>query len=96
MTPRAAFEARAKARPGGLKVALGAGMRVREDRIDRTGKVTLRHRSRLHHIGVGRRHAGTAVLLLVDRLDVRVVSRTTGELLRQLTLDPTRTYQPQT
>ena len=28
-------------------------------RIDANGKLTLRHNSRLHHIGIGRRHAGT-------------------------------------
>jgi hypothetical protein len=33
------------------------------------------------------------VLLLVNDLDVRVITED-GELLRQLTLDPTKTYQP--
>jgi hypothetical protein len=28
------------------------------------------------------------------RLDIRVINAATGELLRQLTLDPTRDYQP--
>jgi hypothetical protein len=56
--------------------------------------VTLRHRTRLHHIGVGHAHHGKRVTLLVDGLNVRVVSQD-GELLRQLTLDPTRDYQPQ-
>jgi transposase InsO family protein len=94
MTPRAAFEARDKAGPSGSRIHLSEGVRVRRDRIDNNGKVTLRHRSRLHHIGVGHAHKGKRVLLLVDRLDVRVVS-VDGELLRHLTLDPTRDYQPQ-
>jgi transposase InsO family protein len=34
----------------------GAGVRGRRDRIDKNGKVTLRHRTRLHHIGVGHAH----------------------------------------
>ena len=55
--------------------------------------MTLRYRSRLLHIGIGRAHAGTRVLLLVDDLDVRVVTEE-GELLRHLTLDPTKDYQP--
>ena len=54
----------------------------------------MRHRTRLHHIGVGHAHKGKRVIMLVDGLDVRVVSQD-GELLRQLTLDPTRDYQPQ-
>ncbi|MGA9161024.1 MAG: hypothetical protein WB297_09210 [Actinomycetota bacterium] len=69
-------------------------MRVRRDRIDNNGKVTLRHRTRLHHNGVRHAHKGKRVILLVDGLNVRVVSQD-GELLRQLTLDPTRDYQPQ-
>jgi transposase InsO family protein len=92
--PRVAFEARDKARPSGPMIRVGAGVRVRRDRIDNNGKVTLRHRTRLHHIGVGHAHQGKRVILLVDGLNVRVVSQD-GELLRQLTLDPTRDYQPQ-
>jgi hypothetical protein len=55
--------------------------------------VTLRHDSRLHHIKVGRRHAGTRVLMLVAGLDVRIVNED-GEPLRELVLDPSRDYQP--
>jgi len=92
--PRVAFEARDRARPSGPMIRVGAGVRVRRDRIDNNGKVTLRHRTRMHHIGVGHAHKGKRVIMLVDGLDVRVVSQD-GELLRQLTLDPTRDYQPQ-
>ncbi len=92
--PRVTFEARDKARPSGPKIQIGAGVRVRKDRIDKNGKVTLRHRTRLHHIGVGHAHKGKRVILLVDGLDVRVLSQD-GELLRHLTLDPSRDYQPQ-
>jgi hypothetical protein len=35
---------------------------VRRDKIDITGVITLRHNSRLHHIGLGRRLVGTRVL----------------------------------
>jgi hypothetical protein len=91
--PLVAFEARDKGRPSGPRIQVGAGVRVRKDRIYQNGKVTLRHRTRLHHIGVGRTHKGKRVLLLVDGLDVRVVSQD-GEILRHLTLDPTRDYQP--
>jgi len=94
MTPRAAFEGRDKARPSGPKIRIGAGVRVRRDRIDKNGKVTLRHRTRLHHIGIGHGHKGKRVVMLIDGLDVRVLSED-GEPLRHLTLDPTRDYQPQ-
>jgi len=68
--------------------------RVRTDRIDTSGKVTLRHDSHLYSIGVGRTHARTRVLLLVHDLDVTILDRSTGEILRQLTLDTSRRYQP--
>jgi transposase len=58
------------------------------------GLVTLRRNGRLHHIGIGRPHAGTRVLLLVQDLHIRVINAHTGELLRELTLNPTRNYQP--
>jgi hypothetical protein len=47
-----------------------------------------------HHIGVGAAHRGSRVTLLVDDLHVRVIGRHSGELIRELILDPTRDYQP--
>ena len=49
--------------------------------------VTLRHDSKLMHIGVGRRYKGTSIHLYVADLDVRIVGFD-GELLRHLILDP--------
>lgn len=92
--PRTAFEARDNARPSGPKIRVGQGVRVRRDRVSKGGNVTLRHGTRLHHIGVGHAHDGKRVTLRVDGLDVRVISED-GELLRHLTLDPTKDYQPQ-
>ena len=92
-TPAQAFAARTKATPKKRPFVVEDHHRVRRDRIDKSGCVTLRYRSKLLHIGVGRVHAGVNVLLLVHDLDVRVVTED-GELLRHLTLDPTKTYQP--
>jgi hypothetical protein len=63
--------------------------------VSKTGNLTLRHNGRLHHISVGRAHAGTYVRLLVHNLDITVVEAATGEILRELTIDPSRDYQPQ-
>ena len=63
--------------------------RVRHDRVDNAGNVTLRVAGRLHHIGLGRTHDRTHVIVLIDDLDIRVIDAATGELLRHLTLDPT-------
>jgi transposase InsO family protein len=91
--PAQAFAARTKAAPRRPGITLPAHHRVRRDKIDRTGKVTLRYHSRLLHLGIGRRHAGTHVLLLVADRDIRVITDD-GELLTHITIDPSRNYQP--
>ena len=92
-TPSEAFLARPKAAPSLPGVPMSSHVRVRRDKVDITGVITLRHNSRLHHIGLGRRLTGTAVLALVDGLRVRVITED-GELIRELILDPSRDYQP--
>ena len=91
-TPWQAYTARPKATATGPYI--DPHWRVRHDKIDKAGTVTLRHDSRLHHIGVGRRYAGTRILVLAHDLDIRVLT-TDGELIRELVLDPSRDYQPQ-
>jgi hypothetical protein len=68
--------------------------RVRRDRIDKRGSVTLRVAGQLRHIGVGRTYARTDVILLVQDLHVTVVNAATGEVLRDLLIDPRKDYQP--
>jgi transposase InsO family protein len=91
-TPATAYAARPKAGPGDRSA--DTHDRVRTDRVDANGKLTLRVHGRLHHIGVGRTHARTPVLMLIHDLHIRVINAATGELLRELILDPTRDYQP--
>jgi transposase InsO family protein len=91
-TPWEAYTGRPKATATGPYI--DPHSRLRHDRVDKAGTVTLRHNSRLHHIGVGRLHAGTRVTLLVEDLQIRIIDRHTGELLRELTLDPSRDFQP--
>jgi transposase InsO family protein len=93
-TPLEAFEARPKATPNRPGLVVPVHYRVRRDRVDSAGKITLRYKSRLLHIGLGRRHARRRVLILVADLHVRVLTED-GDLIRDLTLDPTRTYQAQ-
>src|SRR5690349_18530062 len=92
VTPAAAYAARPKAIPGDRSA--DTHDRVRADRVGANGVVTLRHGGKLYHIGIGRAHAGTEILLLVQDLHVRIVATATGELLRELTLDPASNYQP--
>ena len=91
-TPEHAYAARPKARP--TKPPIPVHYRVRRDRIDPSGVITLRYDSQLRHIGLGREHARKRVLALVADRYVRVVDAETGELLPELTLNPTRDYQP--
>jgi hypothetical protein len=69
-------------------------LRARHDKIDRHGVVTLRYKSKLHHIGLGRALAGKRIVLLVAGRNIRVIDRE-GQLLRHFELDPSRNYQPQ-
>ncbi|HJQ89044.1 MAG TPA: integrase core domain-containing protein [Propionibacteriaceae bacterium] len=91
-TPLAAYQARPKAAPSAAKEAEPQA-RVRRDVVDSDGKLTLRHNGRLHHIGVGRTHARTPILMLINGLDIRIIHPTTGELIRQLILNPAVDYQ---
>ncbi len=91
-TPAEAFAARERAVPTGPMIDC-VGYRVRHDRISKAGNVTIRHHSRLHHIGLGRAYAGWRVVLLIAGTEVRILS-TEGTQLRRLTLDPQNDYQP--
>jgi transposase InsO family protein len=91
-TPATIYQARPKAGPGDRTA--DTHHRVRTGRADPAGKLTLRVNGKLHHIGTGHENARTAVLMLVQDLHVRIINAATGELIRELTIDPARDYQP--
>ncbi len=91
-TPLSVYDAKSKAHP--IEKKRDANYRTREDKVDKGGKVTLRHDNRLHHIGVGRAHIGKRVKIYTADLEIRIVSLDDGELLRKFTLDPSKDYQP--
>jgi transposase InsO family protein len=93
-TPAAIYESMPKALPVESRDA-DTHDRVRHDKVSKTGNVTLRVAGQLRHIGIGRTHKGTHVLLLAQDLHLRVVDAITGELLRELTINPALDYQPQ-
>ncbi len=92
LTPREVYDTKIKAAPA---AKIQTHFRIRHDKVDRHGKLSLRYQSKLLHIGMGARHKGVPVVMLVADRDVRVVSAADGELLRHLTLDPSRNYQRQ-
>jgi transposase InsO family protein len=87
-TPAAAYQARPKATPTGRD---DIHYRIRHDRVS-SGRVSLRVNGNMHHIGLGRPLDGTRVILLIADLDIRVIHADTGEIIRTLTLDPTKRY----
>jgi len=90
-TPLSVFNSLIKAQPTQQPAA--TDHRVRRDKIDALGKVTLRYLGRLRHIPVGTAHKNRKVRLLVAGPDLRIITDD-GELIRALTVDPTRNYQP--
>jgi transposase InsO family protein len=91
-TPAEAYAARLKASPPRAPEAPFLHYRIRNDRVDKNGKITLRYEGRLRHLSVGRAHKGRRVLALVADQDVRVLSDD-GELLGHYRIDPAKDYQ---
>lgn len=90
-TPDQAYTAIPKAGPQGP--GAGTHHRVRTDKIDATGKVSLRHHGRLLHLGVGREAVGRDVTILVADNDATVIETANGEILGEYVLDATKDYQ---
>lgn len=90
-TPATIYTARPKAVPSTDRSG-ETHDRVRTDKVSKNGTVTLRVAGRLRHIGIGRTHAGTDIFLLVQDLHVRIINAATGEILRELIIDPARDY----
>ena len=90
-TPMSVYLAREKAGPSLTFVKVG-DRRLRLDKVDSRGRVTLRNRGRLHHIGIGNAYAGWRVAMLIDGLDIEIVGLD-GSPLRRLVLDPSVDYQ---
>lgn len=88
-TPATIYTSRPKAVPGNQPI--DTQHRVRNDRVS-GGAVTLRIDGHLHHIGLGRPLDGTPIILLIDGYDIRVLHATTGEIIRDLTINPERRY----
>lgn len=88
-TPGQAYRARPKAEPAGSP---RGHYRLRYDRVDAVGKVSLRRAGRMHHLGIGIAHRGKEVLALADAETVTVIELRTGEVLPVHDIDPARGY----
>jgi transposase InsO family protein len=90
ITPVEAYLARPKAHPAGRGAP--GHFRLRSDRVDRGGRMSLRRAGRLHHLGIGAAHARRRVLAIVDEREVTVVALDTGEVLSTHRIEPERSY----
>ena len=87
-TPARVYGAREKTAPSQSFVKVGT-RRLRFDKVDTSGSVSLRYKGRLHHIGIGRAYAGWRVAMLIEDRDIEIVGLD-GSPLRRLVLDPTK------
>jgi transposase InsO family protein len=90
-TPGHAYRATPKAVPASNGHAHGH-YRLRYDRLDTKGRMTLRRAGRMHHLGIGAAHARKRVLAFADDHHVTVAQLTTGEVLSRHRIEPNKTY----
>lgn len=68
--------------------------RVRYDKIDSTGTVSLRYEGAMRHLAIGRAHKEKHVIVLIAGPEVMIADTITGELIAEHTIDPSKSYQP--
>jgi transposase InsO family protein len=90
-TPGHAYRATPKAAPATNGHTPGH-YRLRCDRLDHNGRMTLRRAGRMHHLGIGAAHARKRVLAFADDTQITVADLTTGEVLSRHLIDPNRSY----
>ena len=90
-TPGQAYRATPKAAPANNGNAQGH-YRLRYDRLDTKGRMTLRRAGRMHHLGIGTQHARKRVLAFADDHHITVADLTTGEVLSTHLIEPEKTY----
>ena len=89
-TPGHAYRTTPKASPAGARAQ--QHYRLRYDRLDTKGKMTIRRAGRMHHLGIGAAHARKRVLAFADDHQVTVVDLNTGEVLSVHLIQPDKTY----
>jgi transposase InsO family protein len=90
-TPGEAYRATPKAAPASNGRAPDH-YRLRYDRLDTKGKMTLRRAGRMHHLHAGVEHARKRVLAFADQHHITIAELTTGEILSTHLTEPDKTY----
>ncbi len=66
--------------------------RLRYDRLDIKGRMSIRRAGRMHHLGIGTTHARKRVLAFADDDHITVAELTTGEVLSTHLIEPNQSY----
>ena len=93
-TPHQWFHRTLKARPNARNITRDREFRIRHDRVDSGGKVTLRHDGKLRHLGVRKIHRRKKVVMLIATEEVTVMDAETSEVLSRHVIDPGKFYWP--
>jgi len=89
-TPGHAYRTTPKAAPAGARAH--THYRLRYDRLDTKGRMSLRRAGQMHHLGVGATHASKRVLAFADDHQITVADLNTGEVLSVHLIEPNKTY----
>jgi len=90
-TPGEAYRTTPKATPASNGHAPGH-YRLRYDRLDTKGRMTMRRAGRMHRLGTGTVHAHKRVIAFADDHHVTVADLATGEVLSVHLIEPTKSY----
>lgn len=90
-TPGDTYRATPKASPATPAPTPGH-FRIRYDRVDQQGRVSIRRAGRMHHLAIGAAHRGRRILALLDDTTATVIDLETGEIIATNTIQPDRSY----
>lgn len=88
-TPATTYNALPKATP---TAAPSTHYRLRYDRVDKDGKMSIRRAGRMHHLGIGKHHAKKRTLAIADDTTITVIEFQTGEILSTHQINPDKSY----
>ena len=89
-TPHTVYREGIEAHPG--QETSNHNWRIRHDRVNKYGKISLRRAGKMHHLGNGARHRGIPLIILIDEAEITVTDKNTGEVLSQHIIEPEEAY----
>lgn len=89
-TPAQAYNRLPKAQP--LDIPIGTDNRLRRDKVDNDGKVTLRWAGNMRKLYVGRKHRTKEIMLICINNDITAINPHTSEIWGRYHLDKTKKY----